>query len=199
MEIFESNLGAAFTHMIRMMPEHECIRILSTRSRTQLIVGALAEHLEPLKSPEKFNVVVMPARVGSGDFMTDLEYTHFNVHTSPEEIAEQFEARVLKWADLVWWIVTIPAQKKILAYQTAEKYQMRIDEDMLPMVISGQGAATFPLRENVSSLIYQSGHPAYDNDQKELDNLHKQERDRTRRTFAKYGDDDLNMPPKSGK
>lgn len=80
-------------------------------------------------------IVTIEGRPGSLIWMTDLEYSYFEPDTPRNDL---FQIYLMKWEDINWSIVQIPAEDFNIAQEFAAKYNLRF-ADGVPMVISGGG------------------------------------------------------------
>jgi hypothetical protein len=83
------------------------------------------------KDESLFHIIGMWTRPWVGYYCNYLEYEHFLPET-PEN--QEFQFRVFKWKDILWAIVSIPINKKNLAYEAATASHLRL-ADGVPLMM----------------------------------------------------------------
>lgn len=147
--------------LISHLPEGGGIKFSNYGEELRVTSVTTADLEKLAENPKLFHVVTMLERPGAAYYFNFLEYNYFPPATS---LNEEFEYRIFNWNGLRWGIGTFPIEKKQVAYETAEKTDMRL-ADGVPILIGPNGNNTFPLSsdrvfclENAAgSSLYQEG------------------------------------------
>jgi len=114
--------------------------------------------IEACQSPDRFNIACMLTRPGANLFMIKLEYTHFVPGTDAND---DFLVWQISFDGLPFFLLSIPADKKNLAYKVAGETGMKIS-DGIPILIGGGAEQAFPVAgKNTFTLINHPDSPAY--------------------------------------
>jgi len=116
------------------------------------------EIVETCESPDRFNIACMLSRPGANLFMITLEYSHFIPGTAAND---DFLVWQMSFDGLPFFLLSIPASKKDLAYQVAGETGMKIS-DGIPILIGGGTEQSFPVKgDNTFTLTNHPDSPAY--------------------------------------
>mgnify|MGYP001308699587 CR=1 FL=1 len=116
------------------------------------------EIIKTCQSPDRFNIVCMLSRPGATLFMIKLEYTYFIPGTDANN---DFLVWQMSFDGLPFFLLSIPANKKDLAYKVAGETGMKIS-DGIPILIGGGTEQVFPVRgDNTFTLTNHPDSPAY--------------------------------------
>jgi len=116
------------------------------------------EIVKTCESPGRFNIVCMLTRPGVNLFMITLEYNHFIPGTDAND---EFLVWQMSFDGLPFMVLSIPADKKDLAFQVAGETGMKIS-DGIPILIGGGAEQVFPVAgENTFTLTNHPDSPAY--------------------------------------
>lgn len=118
---------------------------------------------EMAKDTSKVHCTILELRAGGRYFTRYLELKHFNPYD--QEASALFELRMVRWNDLFWNIVSIPAEKLPCFYDAAEKASLQLVQGV-PMMfeIENGGVETkrFPLsNDNCYTIENLPGSPVY--------------------------------------
>tara|TARA_B100000614_G_scaffold262909_1_gene300458 strand:- start:47558 stop:48061 length:504 start_codon:yes stop_codon:yes gene_type:complete len=110
-------------------------------SPVQFQPTTLAEITEFCNSENRFNIIVMANRPCVNWFCMKLEYENF-VPGTPDN--DEFQFFQIKWEEMTWFVISIPADKREVAEQVAAETGMRI-ADGIPTMLGPDGPSRFPI------------------------------------------------------
>lgn len=133
---------------------------INSATNSLQLTRVTAEDLKALSERiDSVHVVCWSDRSNSALFVNTLEYKYFPPGTPENDL---FEYRMFKWNDMLWFICTVPANKKDILYQVAKESNLKLVEGF-PCVIDKDGPHQFPMHygtifsiENLAgSVIYE--------------------------------------------
>jgi hypothetical protein len=125
-------------------------------------------------------------RIGVQGFSTELEWTHFSPRGSPNDL---FDIDLVKWPDpdMVFIVISIPADYRPQAEALAEKWSLRIANGV-PLVLTVGRQEWFPIQgPNVWTLENRTGWKGYGAGREVLETLRSEERSWLQAFFAERG------------
>ena len=111
--------------------------------------------------------VAMGTRPGVQRFLTRLEYEHFTPDT-PENA--KFVLYMSRFAETLWFVVSIPAERQPVADTIATECGLRAVQGAIPRLMDQDGVHSFPITagDNVFTVENIDGHPVYGNDKAKI-------------------------------
>lgn len=105
--------------------------------------------------------MVSPPRPGVQMCFIELEHTYYKPGTKKND---DFMIMMIKWQNMMWAIVSIPAEERYLMEEVANRCGLKIINSV-PAILSKNGIEYFPIsNERVFYFENKRGHPIYHND-----------------------------------
>ena len=118
--------------------------------------------VEMISDPSKLNLIFMlhPPRPGARLFAVKLEYEHYVPGTSDND---KYQMLLTKWYDILWSVISIPVEDKMIAEQVAAEVGMELSETV-PFTMQSGKLVKFPIGTSKSVLSVQNkkDSPVYD-------------------------------------
>jgi hypothetical protein len=119
-----------FAEFLKVMPEKMGVRMEKFPNGDFKVTKIAPKDFKELGDrPGLFHVIYQSSRPGAGYFSNYLEHKYFPPETPAND---EFQFITYKWLGMLWGIISIPIEKKSLAYEAAEVSKMRI-ADGIPM------------------------------------------------------------------
>lgn len=122
------------TEIINNLPPGVAIELVQDDDHHVVVPMKLAEFVKRADDPDWFHVVMYAGREGGPEWCEYVEHRYFPPCT-PEN--DNFKWQCIQWTGLPWIIISIPFNKRHLAYEAAEQTNMRI-ADGVPFDVGRQ-------------------------------------------------------------
>ena len=139
-----------FSTLLKIMPEDSGVRLDKFPNGDFKLTKVNSEDFKELAdNPNLFHIIYQCLRPGVGYFSNYLEHKYFPPETPSND---DFQFINYKWIGFVWGVVSIPIEKKDLAYEAAEVSKLRIANG-IPMRCGAVLCAVREVPEAVKEIV----------------------------------------------